>query len=259
MGISNDKETNICTIIPKARQGVHECVLGWFRRQLRYEGKILDAPAGYGHLSMKLKEMGFDVTCGEINPEIFRVKELKCIYTDLNRKIDAPDNYFDYVCCIDGLEHMTDPYTATTEFARVLKVGGIGVFSIPNYSNIEKRFAYLIRGYLAKPKTKKDFEDNDKKLFDIHNSPLTITLLDFIFSINNLEISEILKEGTKTKQYFLLPFAWLLKFIAALTPKKSREKHRTAVTLNNDILLGGNNAIFIVRKNYSDESRAVAN
>lgn len=136
-------------IPPKARYSIHDTILEWFRSQPK--GKVLDAPTGYGHLGLKLNMMGFDVTCGEINPEIFLVKDLKCIYTDLNRKINADNESFDYICCVDGLEHMTDPYQAVKEFSRVLKHGGIGIFSIPNYSNIEKRFKFLIHGYLTKP------------------------------------------------------------------------------------------------------------
>src|SRR5262245_29214728 len=90
-------------IVPKARPSIHQVILDWFH--LQTPGKVLDAPAGYGHLSMKLREMGHEVTCGEINPAIFRVQGLPCIYTDLNRKIDAASESFDYVCCVDGLEH----------------------------------------------------------------------------------------------------------------------------------------------------------
>lgn len=136
-------------IKPKARKSIHKVLLEWFDGQER--GTVLDAPAGYGHLSLRLKEKGYKVTPGEIEPEIFAVPDLKCIYTDLNRHIDAPDNTFDYTCCIDGLEHMTDPYRAVREFARVLKPGGYGVFSIPNYTNIERRLKFLFRGYFTKP------------------------------------------------------------------------------------------------------------
>lgn len=245
--LASDNNTSSQTVRPKARNNIHETILDWFAKQFN-KGKILDAPAGFGHLSMKLKDMGFDVTCGEIDPDIFLLKDLKCIYTDLSRKIEASDNYFDYVCCVDGLEHMTDPWKAVSEFSRVLKIGGIGVFSMPNYSNIEKRLTYLLRGYLAKPKTKKDFETDGNRLINIHVSPLNITLLDLVFSINDLKIEEILKEGTKFKQYFLLPLVWCLKLIATLLPQKNKEKHRTDLTLNKDIILGGNSIIFIVRK-----------
>jgi hypothetical protein len=112
-------------IKPKARDCIHTTILDWISSQPR--GKVLDAPAGFGHLSMRLREMGFEVTCGEIEPEIFKVEGLRCVYTDLNRKIDAPDASFDYVCCVDGLEHMTDPYTAVREFAHAADVVERGV------------------------------------------------------------------------------------------------------------------------------------
>jgi 2-polyprenyl-3-methyl-5-hydroxy-6-metoxy-1,4-benzoquinol methylase len=135
MGCTSDRGYDAELVQPKARGSVHAAVLEWFADKPR--GRVLDAPAGYGHLSLKLHRMGFAVTCGEIEPEIFKAPGLACVSTDLNQRIDAPDGQFDYTCCIDGLEHMTDPYRAVAEFARVLKPGGYAVFSIPNYSNIE--------------------------------------------------------------------------------------------------------------------------
>lgn len=233
-------------IIPKARVNVHKVVLEWFCVQKR--GKVLDAPAGYGHLSMQLKNMGFHVTCGEIEPAIFRAEGIECIYTDLNHKIESPDNYFDYVCCIDGLEHMTDPYTAVREFSRVLKPGGYGIFSIPNYSNIEKRFKYFLYGYLTKPKTIEDYKKAGSNLFNFHNTPLTITLLDFIFGINGFKIERILRDKVKKKQYLLSPFVLLMKIFAMISSERTRSKHRMDITLKNEIILGGNELIFIVKK-----------
>jgi len=121
----------------KARSSIHTTIIDWF--QQHKAGKILDAPAGPGHLSIKLRDMGYDVVSGEIEPHIFKVPDLECIFCDLNTTIDAPDNSFDYVCCVDGLEHMTNPYKAGEEFSRVLKGNGYGGFSLPNYSNIEKK------------------------------------------------------------------------------------------------------------------------
>jgi SAM-dependent methyltransferase len=233
-------------IIPKARGSIHQTILAWFANQPR--GTVLDAPAGFGHLSMRLRDMGYTVTCGEIEPEIFKVPDLQCIYTDLNRRIEAPDNSFDYVCCVDGLEHMTDPYTAVQEFARVLKPGGIGVFSIPNYSNIEKRLKFLYRGYLTKPADLEKYRREGSNLFNFHNSPLTITLLDLMFAINGLRIDTILRNAPKPRQYALLPLVWLLRLAAACSSASSRRKHASDLTLRPEVILGGNNLIFLTRK-----------
>lgn len=184
----------------KGRGSVYQTVIDWFANQKR--GTVLDVPAGFGLLSTFLKKMGFEVTCGEIEPEIFQVPDLKCIYVDLNRTIDAANDSFDYVCCVDGLEHMTDPYQAVHELSRVLKPGGYAVFTIPNYSNIEKRFKFFWFGYLTKPADIDKFRKAGSNLFNFHNSPLTITLLDLIFSINGLEVKKIMRNAVKKKQYF---------------------------------------------------------
>ncbi len=197
---------------------------------------------------MRLKELGYEVTCGEIEPEIFKAEGLQCVYTDLNREIRAPDASFDYTCCVDGLEHMTDPYRAVAEFARVLKPGGIGIFSIPNYSNIEKRLKFLFRGYLTNPKTVADYERAGGQLFNFHNTPLTITLLNFIFGINGLRVESIRRDQVKQKQRLLAPLVWLMRLHAALSSRRSREKHQSALTLQDEVVLGGNTLIFITRK-----------
>lgn len=234
------------TVKPKARKSIHTTILKWFSDQQR--GTLLDAPAGYGHLSMKLKEMGYAVTAGEIDPKIFAVKDMECIYTDLNRRIDADDNTYDYACCVDGLEHMTDPYQAVHEFARVLKPGGYAVFSIPNYSNIERRLKFLFFGYFTKPLSLAQYHQSGSNLFNFHNSILTITILEFMFKINGLEICEIKENQPKRKQYFWCGLVFLIWLMSLLTGKQKREKSRTDLTMKKQVILGGNNLIFILRK-----------
>lgn len=192
--------------------------------------------------------MGFEVVCGEIQPEIFRAKDLPCVYADLNQRIDAPDALFDYVCCVEGLEHMTDPYRAVEELSRVLKPGGCGVFTLPNYSHIEARARFFFRGYLTKPKSKEDFNLAQRTLYDFHNSPLTITLLDLIFAINGLRIEDILRDKVKTKQYIFWPLVVALKCAAFFSSSVSKNKHRPDLTLRDEVVWGGNTLIFITRK-----------
>ena len=234
-------------IIPKSRDSIHKTILDWFSKESG-GGMVLDAPAGFGHLAHKLKMMGFNAVCGEIEPDICLVKDIPVIYTDLNSRIDADDSIFDYICCVDGLEHMTNPYKAVEEFSRVLKPGGYGIFSIPNYSNIEKRIKFFWNGFLTKPVSDKHFERDGKNLFNLHNSPLTITLLEFMFRINNLEIIEIKRNAIKWKQYFLLPLVMLMKLFALFASEKNIKKYRYDLTLNKKVVLGGNNLIFITRK-----------
>lgn len=233
-------------IRPKARESIHVVILDWLKRQK--PGKVLDVPAGYGHLSLKMKQMHFEVSCGEIEPHIFKAPDLQCIQTDLNDRIDAPDGSFDYITCVDGLEHMTNPYRAVEELSRVLRSGGFGIFSIPNYANMEKRLKFLQFGHLTKPVSLEQYERSGKNLYNFHNSPLTITLLEFIFRINNLEIIEIKSNAKKKKQYLLAPLVLFLKLIASFSSDSTRKKHRYDLTLDPKVILGGNNLIMITRK-----------
>ncbi len=233
-------------ITPKARKSIHDTIIKFFEGQPR--GIVLDAPAGLGHLSMHLDRMGYETVSGEIDTAIFKLTGKQCVYTDLNNKIDAPDGTYDYTCCVDGLEHMTNPYRAVEEFSRVLKKGGTGVFSIPNYSNIEKRLKFFLRGYLTKPKTLEDYKRDGSNLFNFHNSPLTITLLNIMFEINGLEVVDILIDKKKNKQLLLYPFVMLFKLGAYLSSDKSQKKHRYDLTLRNEVIMGGNTLIFITKK-----------
>jgi SAM-dependent methyltransferase len=236
-------------VTPKARGGIHKTILSWFSQ--RSPGLVLDAPAGFGHLSMHLKRMGHTVVCGEIDPGIFKIDGLQCIYTDLNDKIDSPHDTFDYVCCVDGLEHMTNPYRAVQELARVLKPGGYGVFSFPNYSNIEKRAKFFFSGYLTKPKSREDYERCQCNLYNFHNTPLTITLANLMFEINDLDIENIMRDTVKWKQFFWLPFVLLLKLHAHFQSDAKWKKYRYDLTLKNEVILGGNTLICITRKRDS--------
>ena len=241
---------------PKARPSIHTAILGWFSERPR--GTVLDAPAGFGHLSMKLRDMGFDVTCGEIDPEIFAAPGLTAVYTDLNRRIDAADGVFDYVACVDGLEHMTDPYTAVAEFGRVLKAGGMGVFSIPNYTNIERRIRFLFRGMFTKPISDEVYENCGGKLFNFHNSPITITILEFMLRINGLQIVEIRQNAPKVKQMLWWPVVACMRLVNCLRSADKRRELRTDLTLDSKVILGGNNLIVIVRKGDDDWQLATA-
>ena len=163
-------------------------------------------------------------------------------------RIDAPDGAFDYVACVDGLEHMTDPYTAVAEFARVLKPGGTGVFSIPNYTNIERRICFLFRGVFTKPVSNEAYENCGRNLFNFHNSPITITILEFMLRINGLQIVEFKQNALKLKQMLWWPLVAMMRLINCVRSDRIRKELRTDLTLDSKVILGGNNLIVIVRK-----------
>ena len=232
-------------VVSKSRPAIHQCLIRYFAEKER--GSVLDVPAGYGYLSEQLQELGYQVTAGEIEPAIFKAGNVRCIYADLNRRIVAPDQSFDYICCVEGLEHMTDPYTAVAELSRVLKTGGTGIFSIPNYSSMEKRLSFFWRGILSKSKTLEEYRKTGN-LYNFHNSLLTITILNFMFEVNGLKLKDVLIDRVKKKQRLFYPLYLLMKIDSLFQSRDRRVKYGTNLTLDKRVILGSNTLILVVEK-----------
>jgi len=79
-----------------------------------------------------------------------KMKNLEYVTTDLNSpladvkadicNLPFKDNEFDMILCNHVLEHIPDDTKAMEELYRVLKVGGMGVFQIPQDVNRDKTF-----------------------------------------------------------------------------------------------------------------------
>jgi ubiquinone/menaquinone biosynthesis C-methylase UbiE len=68
-----------------------------------------------------LAELGFSVSCSDINPSNFMASGLELERCDLNRSLPYPSESFDFVTSIEGLEHLENPFNAILEFHRILK------------------------------------------------------------------------------------------------------------------------------------------
>jgi SAM-dependent methyltransferase len=51
---------------------------------------------------------------------------------DISQGIPFPDRSYDFVFCLEVLEHVPNPFGTLTEIHRVLKPGGVLVLSVPN-------------------------------------------------------------------------------------------------------------------------------
>jgi hypothetical protein len=72
--------------------------------------------------------------------------------------------------------------------------------------------------------------------------------LDLIFSINGLEIETIMRNAVKKRQYLFLPLVWVMRLMALTAPKAMKKKYRFDLTLKDEVILGGNNLVFVTRK-----------
>lgn len=233
--------------IPFARNETHDKVIEMMDKEPR--GRVLDVPTGTGILAERLRKMGFEVSCCDINPSFFSVPDLKIEIGDLNHSLPYSDGVFDYLTCLEGIEHTENPSNAIREFQRVLKKGGKIFLSTPNFLNIERRIRFLFTGTFSKIPSHEVIKNIWKgDLAMAHLSPLGYPLLKFIMECYGFRILQLEKDRAKPKMVWLLPFVWLIRLYGGLASKKRREVYRLNETTRDEIILGGNTLIIMGEK-----------
>jgi len=231
-----------------AHEAIHDTVVGILADQPR--GVLLDVPAGEGALAARLIEAGFDVRCCDLYPEIFRLDGVDVHRGNLDAELPFGDQSFEYVTCLEGLEHIENPQQAMREFARVLKPGGHLIVSVPNILNIEERLKWLLYGYTShfKPISRAAVERlhaeyDDRVEIAAHINPIGYSELRHILEKNGFEIVKLLRDKPKGKTWLYWPIVAMIRLVSNLTPEQKRSERWTMELASNEVLLGGNTLI----------------
>jgi SAM-dependent methyltransferase len=196
----------------------------------RPKGRVLDAPVGEGAISRLLSKMGHDVTAFDINEREFAAKEVPLVIGDMNRLLPFQDNFFDYIVCIDGIEHLENPYFAIREFARILKPGGELFISTPNISAFRSRARYLLTGFHNKGKI--PFQERNPSTLH-HINLMTFPEIRYGLHRFGLNLNVITMNRAKLAAW---PYTFLYPFVAIFTLFTFRhEKDSIQRKLNKEI------------------------
>ncbi|MDX6529587.1 MAG: hypothetical protein QOH41_1877 [Blastocatellia bacterium] len=233
---------------PLAHEAIHDTVVGILGKERK--GALLDVPAGEGALAARLIASGFEVSCCDLYPEIFRLDGVSVVRGDLNGDLPFEKSSFDYVTCLEGLEHIENPQQAIREFARVLRPGGTVIVSVPNILNIEERLKWLLYGYTShfKPMTRAHVErlraeyDNREEIA-AHVNPIGYSELRYILEKYGFQIAGVHRDKPKSNAWLYWPLVLLIRLIALLTPAKKKRERWTEELASDEVLLGGNTLI----------------
>jgi SAM-dependent methyltransferase len=234
--------------IAMAHEAIYETVLGIVRNLPA--GKILDVPAGEGALAARLLKDGFDVQCCDLYPEIFRLEGVDIRQGDLGGTLPYDNSSFDYITCIEGLEHIENPQQAIREFSRLLKPGGHLVTSVPNILNIEERFKWLLHGYTShfKPLGRSQVDRareafGDKVEIALHVNAIGYSELRYSLENSGFEVLTLHRDKAKARIWLYWPFVAVIRLIGRMTPAQQRRELWTDELQSDEILMGGNTLI----------------
>jgi ubiquinone/menaquinone biosynthesis C-methylase UbiE len=224
-------------------------------------GSLLEIPAGEGALAWQLHKLGYHVTAGDIDPAFCKVRVIPCIYLDLNHKFPIEDASFDYVSCIEGIEHLQDHFQFVRECHRVLKPGGRLVLSTPNILNLASRLKFLMSGfYSLVPRPINEF--SVIPVFD-HIHPLTYYQLRYMLHTQGFAIEQVetdLIRRSAAALLFLRPFIQLYMIRTMRKesdPQQRRANREIRRVLASSRLLLGRTLIVVARKRDGGGIRTV--
>ncbi len=172
-------------------------------------GRMLDVPAGQGAFAQQLLKNGYsDIDCMDILADNFKLEGVRFTEHDANRPLPFPDEHFDYVFSIEGVEHFDSPFTFVEELCRVLKPGGRLFITTPNTFSVDARLKYLMSGYFPRfrPLMKEPqrlLDEND--VLDTHIAPIYFWQLNYFLlrsgvTITQLATNEELHQGKWAKR-----------------------------------------------------------
>lgn len=239
---------------PMGHVAIHETVERILK--VRTPGKLLDIPAGEGALAVRLSQLGFDVSCSDLYTEIFKLNDTEIKRADLDSHLPYEDKSFDYIVCVEGLEHIENPANALREFSRLLRTGGCLVVSVPNIMNIEERLKWLLNGYTShfKPLSNQALREISEKYagmeeIALHVNPIGYSEVRYLLEKNDFDLVGTHYDKRKTNSWAYFPLTILIRLIGNLNSEKKQRKRWTLELNSNEVLTGGNTLIFEAEKN----------
>lgn len=219
-------------------------------------GKLLDVPAGEGALAIRLRELGFDVACCDLYPQIFKVEGLEIKGGDLDAELPYADESFDSIVCVEGLEHIENPSNAIREFARVVRPNGRLVISVPNIMNVEERLKWLFSGYTShfRPLSQQALRDHKHHEMEglpeiaLHINPIGYSEVRYLLEKSGFELLQVFPDKVKSRTWLFAPLTMLISLVSRFTPKDKRESRWTDELNSPEVLRGGNTLIFLAKK-----------
>lgn len=132
--------------------GIHQAVVRALEmaRPDGWSGALLDLGSGKGELLTLLagRFPGLQPFACDYTDQLMKRPNQSVAVVDLNHQpLPFSDETFEVVTCSETIEHLENYWSVLREVHRVLRPGGIAVFTTPNILNLRSRFRFFATGF----------------------------------------------------------------------------------------------------------------
>jgi 2-polyprenyl-3-methyl-5-hydroxy-6-metoxy-1,4-benzoquinol methylase len=191
----------------KTHERAAEMFAGWPRT-----GRVLEMAAGSGSFARRLAELGFSVEACDLYPEQFRVPEIRVTFADLSERLPFDDASFEYLSCLEGIEHLEDQFAFVRECWRVLRPGGRVLISTPNILGLASRWRFFWTGFF--PLATRPMNEHRRAPVHDHIHLITYYELRYILRTTGFQVPMVTTD--RIRKYGLL-HSWAVPLVWAAT------------------------------------------
>ena len=187
--------------------------------------KVLDIPCGAGAFSYRLLKQGKEVTSADIENLLMFDHESFHV-ADMNKPLPFQNGEFDAVVCIDGIEHIENPFAFIRECNRVLNRDGKIIVSTPNIASMRSRWRWFLTGHHNKCKSPLN-ENKPSPLHHIHM--MAFPKIRYILHTSGFKIARIVTNRIKLASWIYIiiyPFSFLKTWLVYRKEEKDDQQRR---------------------------------
>ena len=156
------------------------------------KGRVLDIGCGPAVYTDRLLASGHEVYGVDVSEKMITLAESKGFknahfFVGTAEKLDFPDRFFDGALCIGVLEYLDSFEEAIKETARVIRDGGIAIFTVPNAASLLNQCEHWLRAIV-------------KAMYKLFRMKMIKSLIDFDYHSRSFYKEEL--EGALKRSGF---------------------------------------------------------